>query len=54
MPESWSLDNEGKVKQAQLYKEKGTKYFKGGNIKLAVKMYQKILDYLDDGVQFIF
>lgn len=47
-PESWSLDEEAKVKQAQLYKEKGTKYFKVGNVKLAMKMYAKILDYLDD------
>lgn len=49
-PECWSLDAEGKIKQAQLYKEKGTKYFKAGSMKLAVKMYKKILDYLDEGV----
>lgn len=49
-PESWSLDEEGRVEQAQLYKEKGTKYFKSGNLKLAVKMYKKILDFLiEDG-----
>ncbi|XP_026293651.1 FK506-binding protein 59 isoform X1 [Frankliniella occidentalis] len=46
-PEEWSLDEEGKVKQAQLYKEKGTKYFKAGNYKLAVKMYKKLLSFLE-------
>ena len=50
-PDSWSLDNEGKLNQAKLYKEKGTKYFKAGNYKLAVKMYQKILDYLEEDVE---
>nr|QBH73889.1 fk506-binding protein [Frankliniella cephalica] len=45
-PSSWSLDAEGKIKQAQLNKEKGTKYFKSGNYKLAVKMYKKIIEYL--------
>ncbi|XP_034251237.1 FK506-binding protein 59-like isoform X2 [Thrips palmi] len=50
-PESWSLDEEGRVEQAQLYKEKGTKYFKSGNLKLAVKMYKKILDFLNDDAE---
>lgn len=47
-PESWSLDDEGRIEQAQLYKEKGTKYFKSGNMKLAVKMYKTMLDFLDN------
>ena len=49
-PESWSLDDEGRIEQAQLYKEKGTKYFKSGNMKLAVKMYKTMLDFLDNGM----
>lgn len=46
--ESWSLDSNEKIEQAKLFKEKGTAYFKAGKLNLAVKMYKKILSYLEN------
>ncbi|KAK9710731.1 FKBP-type peptidyl-prolyl cis-trans isomerase [Popillia japonica] len=45
--ESWSLDSEEKIEQGKLFKEKGTNYFKAGKLQLAVKMYKKVLSFLD-------
>ncbi|KAL3265474.1 hypothetical protein HHI36_009678 [Cryptolaemus montrouzieri] len=48
--ESWALNDEEKVQQAKLFKEKGTHYFKEQKYQLAIKMYKKIVDYLkEDG-----
>lgn len=41
------MDSEEKVQQAKLFKEKGTNYFKIGKLQLAVKMYKKVLSFLD-------
>ncbi|XP_063911396.1 FK506-binding protein 59 [Zophobas morio] len=45
--ESWALDTKERVEQAKIFKEKGTGYFKVSKFKLAIKMYKKIIDYLD-------
>lgn len=49
--EHWELDNEQKIEQGKIFKEKGTKYFKSEKYSLALKMYKKMIDYLefDDG-----
>jgi len=45
--ESWSLDAAEKVEQSKIFKEKGTNYFKAGKYALAMKMYKKVLSYLE-------
>nr|QBH73887.1 fk506-binding protein [Eurycantha calcarata] len=44
--ESWSLDSEGKLEQANFFKEKGTNYFKAGKYQVALKMYKKMVSFL--------
>lgn len=46
----WSLDAPEKVQQAEFFKEKGTKYFKEGKYPLAIKIYQKMDDYIGNDV----
>lgn len=41
------MDNEEKIEQAKIVKEKGTTYFKNGKLNLACKMYKKTISYLD-------
>lgn len=45
--ESWSLDTEERIEQSKLLKEKGTNYFKAGKYNLAIKMYKKVLSFLE-------
>ncbi|XP_017783113.1 PREDICTED: FK506-binding protein 59 [Nicrophorus vespilloides] len=45
--ESWSMDTDEKIEVSKVFKEKGTKYFKDGKLNLAIKMYQKVLSYLE-------
>ncbi|XP_055612662.1 FK506-binding protein 59 isoform X2 [Uranotaenia lowii] len=45
-PDSWKLDDEQRIAQSELFKQKGTAYFKDNKFKLALKMYQKSLNYL--------
>lgn len=45
--ESWALDTKERVEQAKIFKEKGTNYFKASKFKLAIKMYKKIVEYLE-------
>lgn len=45
--ETWSLKGDGKIEQAKIYKEKGTRYFKANEYNLATKMYQKVVSFLD-------
>lgn len=45
--ESWTLDEAERIEQAQLFKEKGTNYFKAGKYQLAIKIYKKIQSFLD-------
>ncbi|XP_014218997.1 FK506-binding protein 59 isoform X2 [Copidosoma floridanum] len=43
----WSLDEPQKVEQAKMFKDKGTNYFKDNKINLAIKMYQKAIEYIN-------
>lgn len=45
--ESWALDSNERVEQARIFKEKGTNYFKNNKFLLAIKMYKKIIEYLE-------
>lgn len=45
--ESWQLDGEQKLEQAGIFKDKGTKFFKGGKFELASKKYKKIIEFLE-------
>lgn len=46
--ESWALDAKERVEQANLFKEKGTQYFKASKFQLAVKMYKKVLEFIEN------
>lgn len=48
--ESWQLNWEDKLKQSELFKNKGTDLFKQGKFALAIKKYSRIPDYLKDEV----
>ncbi|XP_008192785.2 FK506-binding protein 59 [Tribolium castaneum] len=45
--ESWALDTKERVEQSKIFKEKGTNYFKANKFQLAIKMYKKIIEYLE-------
>lgn len=47
LKESWALDSKERIEQSLLFKEKGTNYFKSGKYDLALKLYKKILSYLE-------
>ncbi|XP_075234206.1 FK506-binding protein 59-like isoform X2 [Lycorma delicatula] len=49
LQEHWELDADAKLEQGKLFKEKGAKYFKAEKYSLALKMYKKMIDYLDYG-----
>lgn len=44
--ESWEMDQEEKIEQAKVCKERGTTFFKQNKYRLAVKQYKKIIDLL--------
>lgn len=44
--DSWKLDDSERMEQAKLFKERGTNYFKENKFNLALKMYQKSLNFL--------
>lgn len=44
--ESWEMDPPEKLEQSEISKNKGTDYFKAGKYKIAVRYYQRIVDYL--------
>lgn len=48
--ESWQLNWEDKIKQSELFKNKGTELFKVGKYALAIKKYSKIPEYLENEV----
>ncbi|CAG2053396.1 unnamed protein product [Timema podura] len=50
--EGWSLDSDGKLEQAKFFKEKGTNYFKAEKYQLALKMYKKIITFLEHELGF--
>nr|QBH73885.1 fk506-binding protein [Encarsia formosa] len=47
-PEVWSLEAPQKLEHAQAYKDKGTSYLKDGRLRLAIKMYQKVIEFAND------
>lgn len=47
LKDSWALDSDGKLEQGKFFKEKGTNYFKAEKFQLALKMYKKMIDYLE-------
>lgn len=53
--ESWEMDQEEKIEQAKVCKERGTTFFKQNKYRLAVKQYKKIIDLLQyDSGEFAF
>lgn len=46
--DDWKYSAEERLEHAKIYKEKGTKYFKKENYKLAIKMYKKCVNTLND------
>lgn len=42
----WEYDQQGKLDQAQLFKEKGTKFFKEEKLNHAIKQYKKAIEFL--------
>lgn len=45
--ECWQLDGEQKLQQALMFKEKGTKFFASGKFDLAIKKYDKVLEFIE-------
>ncbi|PSN54651.1 Peptidyl-prolyl cis-trans isomerase FKBP4 [Blattella germanica] len=45
--ESWALDSGERLEQANFFKEKGTTYFKNGKFDLAIKMYKKVISFME-------
>ncbi|KAL0106892.1 hypothetical protein PUN28_015430 [Cardiocondyla obscurior] len=48
----WSMKPAEKIEQAKMQKEKGTKYLKSDRINVAIKVYQKVSKYLNEGSDF--
>lgn len=48
--ESWELDQDEKIEQSEIFKTKGTNYFKAGKFKMAVRYYKKVASYLEEEV----
>lgn len=46
--ETWSLDLPEKIKQGTLIKERGTTYFKAGKYTLAIKLYKKVVEIVEN------
>ncbi|XP_067620323.1 FK506-binding protein 59 [Eurosta solidaginis] len=46
--EEWKLTDDERLKQSELYKTKGTKYFLKQNFSLALKMYKKSTDIISE------
>ncbi|XP_055638137.1 FK506-binding protein 59 isoform X2 [Toxorhynchites rutilus septentrionalis] len=44
--DSWKLDDEERLAQGKLFKERGTNYFKENKFSIALKMYEKSLGFL--------
>lgn len=45
--ESWALDSNEKKEQANLFKTKGTTFYKASNYQLAIKSYKKAIDFIE-------
>jgi len=46
--EAWEMDVEEKLSISSACKLKGSQYFKEGKLKMAMKQYRRVTDYLDD------
>lgn len=46
--EAWKLDAEESLKQAKIFKDKGTNYFKQDRFKMALKFYEKSHSFLSN------
>lgn len=44
--EGWNMTTDEKLEQSEIVKNKGTKYFKEENYEVAIKLYKKIIVYL--------
>ncbi|XP_058809060.1 peptidyl-prolyl cis-trans isomerase FKBP4 isoform X2 [Phymastichus coffea] len=51
-PQAWSMDPNQKIEKAIAYKEKGTTYFKNNQYSLAIKMYKKVMEYINEDFEF--
>lgn len=48
--DSWKMDDEERMNQAKLFKDKGTQYFQVSKFRLALKMYEKSLSFLSSSI----
>lgn len=48
--ESWELSQDEKIEQSELFKTKGTDFFKAGKFKMAVRYYKKVATYLEEEI----
>ena len=49
--ESWEMSSEEKIEQSTLKRESATKYLKEGKYDLAIKLFEKIINILEDEVK---
>ncbi|CAH2040153.1 unnamed protein product, partial [Iphiclides podalirius] len=49
--ETWAMDGSEKLEQAQIFKEKGTNYFKSSKFQLSIKMYKRVTSLTEDMVE---
>ncbi|XP_049870545.1 FK506-binding protein 59 isoform X2 [Pectinophora gossypiella] len=49
--ESWAMDGPEKLDQAKIFKEKGTTYFKQNKFQLAIKMYKRVVNLVEDMIE---
>jgi len=45
--DSWQLNAEQKLEQAEIFKDKGTKFFKLGKYEVALTRYNKVIEFLE-------
>jgi len=48
--EAWEMETIEKLEQSEIFKSKGTDYFKAGKLGQAVRFYKKVVDFLSDEV----
>lgn len=46
--QTWQLDENESIEQAKIFKDKGTGFFKSGEYKLAIKIYEKSNSFLSN------
>ena len=49
--ESWEMSSDEKINQSKLKRESATKYLKEGKYELAIKLFEKIINILEDEVK---